>query len=191
MTFWFFFFFFFCIFKESKAIYFLWLVYLTAKSYFLWKIFVIKTWKDNTTPQSCGEQIIDEICPLTIPNQISTISMHISSLMKIHWYLLKLSPGNENTDGRMDNRRTDEQKDDQRETVIPWHHRPITKFIIIIFKEYDLALQTIHVKCQALFPLKNTKLNKYNVQLQLWLAFNFEMTLLWRTFTGLFCKWFF
>ena len=32
---------------------------------------------------------IDEICPSLIPNQISTISMHISSLVKIQWYLLK------------------------------------------------------------------------------------------------------
>ena len=35
----------------------------------------------------------DENCPLAIPNQISTISMHIP--MKIHWCLLKLSSGNE------------------------------------------------------------------------------------------------
>ena len=33
---------------------------------------------------------IDEICPLAIPNQISTISMHILSLVKIPCYLLKL-----------------------------------------------------------------------------------------------------
>ena len=37
---------------------------------------------------------IEEICPLAIPNQISTISMHTPSLMKIHWCLLKLSSGN-------------------------------------------------------------------------------------------------
>ena len=41
---------------------------------------------------------INEICPLTIPNQISTISMHIPSMLKIHWYLLKLSSRNENMD---------------------------------------------------------------------------------------------
>ena len=43
-------------------------------------------------------------CPLAIPNQISTISMHIQSLVnglvKLHWYLLKLSSRNENTDGQ-------------------------------------------------------------------------------------------
>ena len=38
----------------------------------------------------------DEIHPLAIPNQISTISMHIPSLVKIHWCLLKLSSGNKN-----------------------------------------------------------------------------------------------
>ena len=45
----------------------------------------------------------DEICPLTVPNQIFTISIHIPNLAKIHLYLLKLSSGNEiRTDGRMD-----------------------------------------------------------------------------------------
>ena len=39
---------------------------------------------------------MDEICPLAIPNQISLMSMHIASLMKIPCYLLKLSSGNEN-----------------------------------------------------------------------------------------------
>ena len=38
----------------------------------------------------------DEICPLAFPNQISLISIHISSLVKIPWYLLKLLSGNEN-----------------------------------------------------------------------------------------------
>ena len=37
----------------------------------------------------------DEINSLAIPNRISTISMHIPSLVKIHWYLLKLSSRNE------------------------------------------------------------------------------------------------
>ena len=31
---------------------------------------------------------IDETCPLEIPNQIPTISMHTPSLVKIHWCLL-------------------------------------------------------------------------------------------------------
>ena len=37
----------------------------------------------------------DENCPLAIQNQISTISMHIPSLVKIHWCLLKLSSAKE------------------------------------------------------------------------------------------------
>ena len=47
---------------------------------------------------------MDEICPLAIPKQISTISMHILSLVKIYWYLLKLSSRSENMDlSRADN----------------------------------------------------------------------------------------
>ena len=47
----------------------------------------------------------DEIHPLKIPNQISKISMHIPSLVKIRWRLLNLSSGNEKrTDGLMDGR---------------------------------------------------------------------------------------
>ena len=55
-------------------------------------------WNDNSQPLSCRGQIvkIDEICPLAIPNQISTISMHTPSLVKINW--LKISSRNENTD---------------------------------------------------------------------------------------------
>ena len=34
--------------------------------------------------------------PLAIPNQFSLISMHITSLVKIPWFLLKFSSGNEN-----------------------------------------------------------------------------------------------
>ena len=39
---------------------------------------------------------MDKICPLAIKNQTSFISMHVPSLVKIPWYLLKLSSGNEN-----------------------------------------------------------------------------------------------
>ena len=43
----------------------------------------------------------DKIWPLAIPYQISTLSMHIPSLLKIHWCLLKLSSGNQiRMDGR-------------------------------------------------------------------------------------------
>ena len=39
---------------------------------------------------------IDEICPLAIKKEVSSISMHIASLVKIPCYLFKLSSGNEN-----------------------------------------------------------------------------------------------
>ena len=56
----------------------------------------------------CRRQIImsknDEICQLVIQNQISTISMHKSSLVKIQWFVLNLSSKNENMDmSRADN----------------------------------------------------------------------------------------
>ena len=38
----------------------------------------------------------DEICPLAIPNQMSLIYIHVPSLVKIPWYLLKLLSRNEN-----------------------------------------------------------------------------------------------
>ena len=45
-----------------------------------------------------------KICPLAIPNQLSLMSMHIASLVKIPCYLLKLSSGNEDMDvSRADN----------------------------------------------------------------------------------------
>ena len=52
----------------------------------------------NYRPESkiwiyCGQITLskmDEICPLGITKQISTISTHILSLVKIHWYLLKM-----------------------------------------------------------------------------------------------------
>ena len=83
---------------------------------------------DNTLPLSCRGKItmsnIDEICPLAIPNQISTISMHIPSLVKIHWCLLKLSSGNgKRIDGCKTDGRTDRHTDVQRETIIPLHYR--------------------------------------------------------------------
>ena len=47
---------------------------------------------------------IDVMYPNAIPNQISTTSMHISSLVIIRWELLKLLSWNENTDvSRADN----------------------------------------------------------------------------------------
>ena len=57
-----------------------------------WKsINIYSSYCSETKIRACLGQItsskIDEICPLAIPNQISTISMHIPSLAKIHWYL--------------------------------------------------------------------------------------------------------
>ena len=61
----------------------------------------------SKTLMYCGQitpSKIDEISPIAIPKQISTISMHTPSLVTIHWYLLKLSSRNENTDvSRADN----------------------------------------------------------------------------------------
>ena len=60
----------------------------------------IKMFNYNNPPLSCRGQItlsnIDKICPLAITSQISLISMHAPSLVKIPWHLLKLSSGNEN-----------------------------------------------------------------------------------------------
>ena len=53
----------------------------------------VQTCRGQTTQSK-----IDEICPSAIPNQVSTIPMHIPSKVKIRWHLLKLSSGNENTD---------------------------------------------------------------------------------------------
>ena len=39
---------------------------------------------------------MDQICPLAIPKQTSTMSIHTPSLVKIHWYLIKSSSRNEN-----------------------------------------------------------------------------------------------
>ena len=58
----------------------------------------------------------DEICPLAIPDQISTISMHIPSLVKISPCLLKLSSRNEKngwTDVQLTDRWTDRHTDIQ------------------------------------------------------------------------------
>ena len=53
----------------------------------------IRTCRRQITPSK-----IYEICLLAIPNQISIISMHKPSLVKFHWFLLKLSSRNKNMD---------------------------------------------------------------------------------------------
>ena len=68
------------------------------------------------SPEPIGRGIkIDEICPLAIQNQISTISMHSPSLVNIHCHLLNLWSGNENTDGRTTDRWMDRHTDNQRD----------------------------------------------------------------------------
>ena len=47
-------------------------------------------------PRADNSIKFDEICPLAIPNQISLMSMHIASLVKISCYLFKLSSGYKN-----------------------------------------------------------------------------------------------
>ena len=64
----------------------------------------------------CGGHIIvktDKICPLAIPNQISTISTHIPSLVKSHW-IYSRSSRNKNTDG---------WQMDQHEIIMSHHYR--------------------------------------------------------------------
>ena len=51
------------------------------------------------------------------------MSMHKPALVKVHWYLRKLSPGNENTDGRTTDGRTDGHKDSQSENIISRKYR--------------------------------------------------------------------
>ena len=61
---------------------------------------------------------LDNICSLTIQSQIFTISMHIPSNVKIHWYLLKLLSANQNMGSRMDVR----QKYGQTHGWPTWNH---------------------------------------------------------------------
>ena len=83
---------------------------------------IIRKWKYGRVVQIIPQKF-DDICPLAIPNQISTMSMHIPSLVKIHWCLLKLSSGTEKTDGWTTDGWTDRHKDVQHETIIPRHYR--------------------------------------------------------------------
>ena len=73
-------------------------------SYQVWpkSIDIYSSYHLETKIWSCCGQVslskIDEICPLAITNQISAISMHFLTLVKIYWHLLKLSFGNEKSD---------------------------------------------------------------------------------------------
>ena len=102
--------------------------------------------KYNTLPSLCRGQItlsnIDEICPLAIPNQIPTISMHIPSLVRIDWCLLKLSSGNEI---QMDGLTTDGWTDGQTHGCPAWNHntQPLS---LAGYKEKDIFLISFFMK---------------------------------------------
>ena len=97
----------------------------------------------------CGRQItlskINEICSLAIPNPISTKSMHIPSLVKIHWCLLKLSSGNEI---QMDGYTTADRKTHGRpmpnHNSIKIHSLPWEEMCIQIWSALGLVLQETH-----------------------------------------------
>ena len=86
---------------------------------------------------ACLEQItpskFDEICPLVISNQISTISIHIPSLVKIHWCILKLSFGNEI--------QTYGWSDTGTSNVKPMKHR---HYCVVGYKKFDI--------CNCIYP---------------------------------------
>ena len=92
-----------------------------------WKsIDIYWSYHPETKNQTCRGQItlsnIDEICPLAIPDQISTISMHIPSLVKIHWH--SFTEMKIQTDGRL--------MDDQLETTIPCNYH------VVRYKRYGI-----------------------------------------------------
>ena len=69
-------------------------------------VFVCKTKRNKNVKQQYPRLLyhghisllkFDAICPLAIPNQIPTMSVHKANFVNIHWYLLKLSSGNEHT----------------------------------------------------------------------------------------------
>ena len=94
---------------------------LNVNAYSVWwkSLVIYSSYSPETKIRACLGQItpskFDEICPLAIPNQISTMSMHIPSLVKIHWCLVKLSSGNENMGmSRAEN------------SIKNWRHLPIS-----------------------------------------------------------------
>ena len=61
--------------------------------------------------------------------------MHIPSLVKIHWCLLKLSSGNEK---QTYDEGTDRHTDVQRETIIPRH------YCVIIYLDTNVSSEQYH-----------------------------------------------
>ena len=79
----------------------------------------------------------DEICPLAIPNQISTVSIHIPTLVKIHW-CLQVIIRKRKMDGCTTDGRTDRHTDVQRETIIPCHYS------VVGYKKYNPPSNSIY-----------------------------------------------
>ena len=73
--------------------------------------------------QADNRKNFDEICPLA--NQISTISIHIPSLVKIHWCLLSNHPKTKKQTDRLTSSdwQMDRHTDILSETIIPRHCR--------------------------------------------------------------------
>ena len=81
---------------HDKDYFVLVLIYYTKLVKIPWHLHKLSSGNKNMGMSWADYSIkFDEICPLAVPNQISTISMHIPNLVKIHWCLLKLSSGNE------------------------------------------------------------------------------------------------
>ena len=85
---------------------------------------------------------IDKICPLTIPNQISTISMHTPSLVKSIDIYSNYRPATKIwMDGRLTGRwQMDGHTDSQCNTITPFHTIDKKKFLFHRSKQGALAM---------------------------------------------------
>ena len=100
-----------------------------------------------------------KIFPLANPNQNATISMHIPSLVKIHWCLLKLSSRNQIwTDGRM--------TDGQTHRYPTWNHNTLP----LLYGGYkkntnrqDKWFWIIHVNQNKIVSFKIKRLGKNDI----------------------------
>ena len=129
-------------------------------------------WNDNTTPLSSPGQItlskIDEYCQWAIPNQISTISMHISDWVKNLEIYSSYCP---ETKIRMCCRQTTRSKVDEicpltiqsRSSQYQCKHQVWWKSIDIYYiyhpdiKKKDLSWAETSVKNWRNFPISNPK----------------------------------
>ena len=138
-------------------------------------------WNDNIPPLSCHGKItlskIDQIYPIAIQNQISTRAMHILSLVKIRWDLLKLLPWNETMDvSRTDNSvktvqnlpiSTSEPIFQNINTHTKIGENPLILSQVIVWKWRYWRVVGIYarnyVKNWRTFPISNPKPNLYNI----------------------------